>query len=71
MQALKRWRANEREKEISKFIEENLSAKEKEVFKLYLNGLSYSEIAGRLNQSTKSIDNAISRTKKKLEKALK
>ncbi|MBO7527909.1 MAG: sigma-70 family RNA polymerase sigma factor [Clostridia bacterium] len=63
--------ANEREKEISKFIEENLSAKEKEVFKLYLNGLSYSEIAGRLNQSTKSIDNAISRTKKKLEKALK
>lgn len=63
--------ANEREKEIEKTIEDNLSKKEKSVLSLYLKGLSYVEIANVLGETTKSVDNAISRTKKKLEELLK
>jgi len=62
--------ASERSNEITKIIDENLSKKEKGVLLLYLNGLSYAQIASRLNESTKSVDNAISRTKKKLEELL-
>lgn len=63
--------ASERSSEISKIIDENLSKKERAVLLLYLNGLSYAEIANRLGENTKAVDNAISRTKKKLEEALK
>ena len=63
--------AEEREKEIEKIIDENLSKKEKSVLNLYLKGLSYIEIAEILNENVKSIDNAISRTKKKLEEIRK
>ena len=58
--------ANERKVELKNIIEENLSKKEKNVLALYLTGLSYAEIADRLGETTKSVDNAISRTKKKL-----
>ena len=52
--------------EIFKEIDEKLSKKEKKVLMLYLNGLSYLEISNILKENTKSVDNAISRTKKKL-----
>lgn len=49
-------------------IEENLSKLEKEVLSMYLSGISYQEIAKLMNRSPKSIDNALQRVKKKLEK---
>lgn len=61
----------EKKDEFNRVINENLSIKEKKVLKLYLNGLSYVEIAKTLGENTKSVDNAISRTKKKLEEILK
>ena len=63
--------AEEREKEIENIIDENLSKKEKSVLNLYLKGLTYIEIAEKLNENVKSVDNAISRTKRKLEDLLK
>ena len=54
------------------FIEEKLKASlskyETEVLKGYLCGKSYIEIASELNKSDKSIDNALQRIKKKIEK---
>ena len=47
-------------------IEKTLSKKENEVLKLYLSGLSYTEIAEKLNINSKSVDNALSRIKQKL-----
>ncbi len=49
-------------------IEQNLSKLEKEVLSLYLNGVSYQEIAKMMNRTPKSIDNALQRVKKKIEK---
>ena len=49
-------------------IEENLSKLEKEVLSMYLKGISYQEIAKIMNRPPKSIDNALQRVKKKLEK---
>lgn len=63
--------AEERKAELNKIINENLSIKEKKVLVLYLNGLSYAQIAEKLGENTKSVDNAITRTKKKLEELLK
>lgn len=63
--------ASEQKNEFSRVINEYLSPKEKHVLVLYLNGLSYSEIAEKLKTTSKAVDNAISRTKKKLEKLLK
>ena len=57
--------------ELNNAINKSLSTKEKLVLKYYLSGLSYIEIAGKIGSTTKSVDNAISRTKKKLEKILK
>lgn len=42
-----------------------LSAFEKKVLVLYLDGLSYSEISQRLNKAVKSVDNAIQRIRRK------
>lgn len=47
-----------------------LSSLEKKVLKLYLEGKSYFEIADKLEKSMKSIDNALQRVKRKLEKSL-
>ena len=49
---------------------EVLSQLELEVFKYYIDGLSYQEIADDLNRHVKCIDNALQRVKKKLEKIL-
>lgn len=55
---------------ISVHIKELLSKFERTVLRLYLEGLPYQNIAQQLNKNPKSIDNAIQRVKKKLEKAL-
>lgn len=55
---------------IKKRINEVLSDFEQDVLKLYLKGESYQLIAGHLNKEIKSIDNAIQRIKRKLEKHL-
>lgn len=43
---------------------------EQKVWDLYLKGIPYSEIAKRTGKSTKAVDNAITRAKKKLEPVL-
>lgn len=51
-------------------IDEVLSSLEQEVLNAYLNGKSYQEIAQKLGRHVKSIDNALQRVKRKLEKFL-
>nr|WP_204402379.1 RNA polymerase sporulation sigma factor SigH [Alkaliphilus hydrothermalis] len=51
-------------------IGEILSDLEWKVLMLYLQGRSYQEIAGDLNRHVKSIDNALQRVKRKLERYL-
>jgi len=51
-------------------MSELLSDLEREVLALYLDGQSYQEISGELNRHVKSIDNALQRVKRKLEKYL-
>ncbi|MDV6377336.1 RNA polymerase sporulation sigma factor SigH [Sporosarcina sp. GW1-11] len=61
-------------KESFSFMEEEmnkvLSALEKEVLTLYLEGQSYREISEVLNRQVKSIDNALQRIKRKLEHSM-
>ncbi|HOA92082.1 MAG TPA: RNA polymerase sporulation sigma factor SigH [Bacillota bacterium] len=52
------------------FISMALSEFEYKVFILYLNGLSYKEMAERLHTHTKSVDNALCRVKSKIQKEL-
>jgi RNA polymerase sporulation-specific sigma factor len=52
-------------------ISEVLSGLEWKVLSLYLEGKSYQEIAAELNREVKSIDNALQRVKRKLERNLK
>ncbi len=47
-----------------------LSPLERRVLSLYLRGKSYSEIAQKVNKDEKSIDNALQRIKKKVEKII-
>ncbi len=54
------------EEAAEKRMEEKLSPFEKDVVLYYLQGKSYAEIARELRKTPKSIDNAISRVKKKL-----
>ncbi len=49
-------------------IQEVLSGLEKSVLALYLEGKSYQEISKIMNKPIKSIDNALQRVKKKMEK---
>lgn len=62
-------------KEQMRFIEEKisevLSGLERKVLTSYLDGKSYQEIACDLERHSKSIDNALQRVKRKLEKCLK
>ncbi len=51
-------------------INEVLSGLEQEVLNAYLDGKSYQEIAAALGRHVKSIDNALQRVKRKLEKYL-
>ena len=54
--------------DIEKKMEELLSDLEWKVLMSYLDGKSYQEIAGELNRHVKSIDNALQRVKRKLER---
>ena len=54
--------------EIEKRMEEILSGLEWQVLMSYLDGKSYQEIARELHRHVKSIDNALQRVKRKLEK---
>lgn len=56
--------------EIAAAINTELSKMEKSVLSLYLRGLGYQQIAAELGIPVKAVDNAIQRTKKKLEKYL-
>ncbi|MDI9514058.1 MAG: RNA polymerase sporulation sigma factor SigH [Bacillota bacterium] len=49
---------------------ELLSPFEKQVLTMYLGGIAYQDIARQLNKPVKSIDNALQRLKKKIEKSL-
>ena len=57
-------------KHIQNEIGEVLSDLEMEVLMSYLDGKSYQEIACDLDRHAKSIDNALQRVKRKLEKCL-
>ena len=53
--------------EILKKIGKILSEREFKVFEMYLDSFSYLQIASRLGVSVKSVDNALSRARKKLK----
>lgn len=62
--------SKEERQKIEDKMNEVLSPLEIQVIKLYLDGKSYQEIAEELNRHSKSIDNALQRVKRKLEKFL-
>ena len=49
------------------YLESVLSPMERKVLGLYLDGLSYPQIAARIEKPLKSVDNAMQRVKRKLE----
>lgn len=55
---------------ISKLIETQLSTQERKVFRLFLTGLSYGEIAAECNISAKAVDSTLQRARKKLKEKL-
>lgn len=55
---------------LQKRIYQCLSELEKEVFTLYMEGMTYQEIAKQLQKEPKSIDNALQRIKSKVNKVL-
>jgi RNA polymerase sporulation-specific sigma factor len=56
----------ERSDEILSDFSVHLSGLEAEILGLYLKGLSYREIAKKINKPQKSVDNAVQRVRKKL-----
>jgi len=54
---------------LKKRIKEKLSRRENQVFDLYVSGESYSDIAKSLDITVKSVDNAIQRIRKKINKS--
>lgn len=56
---------------IEQSIREKLTPLERDVLLLYLEGLSYYDIANEMKRSIKSIDNALQRVKKKMEDILR
>lgn len=62
--------SKEEKQKIEDKMNEVLSPLEIQVIKLYLDGKSYQEIAEELDRHSKSIDNALQRVKRKLEKFL-
>jgi len=54
-------------KDFSQLISSKLSTFEQEVLQLYLEGYKYNDIINKLNVSYKSVDNALSRIKLKLQ----
>lgn len=61
------WFEKEAEAGMYEKISELLSKKEWDIFKLYLGGASYEEIAESLDIPKKSVDNAVFRIRKKLK----
>ena len=59
----------EKMKELYNTISNLLSQKEWQIFRLFLDACSYSEIASDLKISEKSVDNALMRTRRKLKAA--
>jgi RNA polymerase sporulation-specific sigma factor len=57
--------SNER---LRRFLSENATEYERQVFALYLQKKSYEEIAYEVGKDTKSVDNAIYRVKSKIKK---
>jgi len=55
---------------LKRSIRQRLSGFEWKVFKAYLDGMSYNEVAGRLGCKVKSIDNALTRIRRKLSKVV-
>ena len=60
----------EKRDSIEACFKNSLSDMEYRVLKLFLDGKSYSEIAGVIGRDEKSIDNALQRVRKKLEKEI-
>ncbi len=58
----------ERWADMERMLDELLSPMEREALRLYLDNRPYTEIAARLGCSAKSVDNALQRSRKKLEK---
>lgn len=61
----------EKEGKWEAMIARHLSSLEKKVLALYLEGMSYGQIAEQIGRPEKSVDNAIQRLKKKLKKVEK
>lgn len=61
------WFEKEAETGLYKKISKLLSKKEWDIFKLYIGGASYAEIAEGLGVSKKSVENAVFRIRKKLK----
>ena len=57
--------------ELDRLLESVSSSYERRVFDMYLQKMSYSDIAAALNKNEKSVANAICRVKQKLKKHLK
>ena len=55
---------------LEELIQTKLTGLEARVLALYLNGLSYTEIAGEVHRSTKSVDNAVQRVRRKIAQHL-
>ena len=62
--------ARESKEELKELCERRLSRLEKQVLDLYLEGLSYRDIARRLQREDKSVDNAVQRIRRKLAQTL-
>ena len=60
--------ARESKEELDAAFSRCLSRFEIKVLDLYLDGLSYREIAQRLSRDAKSVDNAVQRIRRKLER---
>ena len=58
---------DERKKEFSRRIQGNLTHLELDVLSMFLQGLSYREMARRLKRPTKSVDNALRRIRSKVK----
>ena len=61
--------AREQKSDLNKKIASELSSFEKKVLHLYLEGLSYADIAVSLSRTEKSVDNALRRIRSKLSKS--
>lgn len=53
--------------EIEKVMSTHLSEKERTIFRLFLQGSTYEQIAVKLDTNTKTVDNALQRVRKKLK----